>query len=121
MCFNDGASSLASVSSFLKLKPTSIALKFLKRKDFGRIKKSIYNSSDVAKKLRKHRKRVRKGIEDKQAQKEGVMYAAGEFDANEPDPGNSDTDNSDHDSCSVTDDTDTESKSDSTSISSDMD
>ena len=84
MCFNDGASSLASISSALKLKPTPMATRFLRRKDL----RSVYDSTDRAKKMRKRRRRIRKGMQDLHEQREGVVYAAGAFDAGGPDPNN---------------------------------
>lgn len=63
-----------------------LATKFLRRKDLRRLKLSVYKLSDSAKKLRKRRKRIRKGLEDQHAAREGVVYAAGAFDAGD-DPG----------------------------------
>ena len=45
------------------------------------MKKARYKASEVAKLLRKKARRRRKGLQDKDQQVEGVMYAAGAFDA----------------------------------------
>ena len=64
MCFNDGASSLTSISSALKLKPTAMVSRFLSHKNILRIKNIVYGSSERANKLRKYRGRKKKGLEN---------------------------------------------------------
>ena len=82
-CFNDGAS---SITDTLHLNPTALSKAFLKRKDIKRLGSSEYKSTDEAKKLRRIARRRRKGLDDRHKQGEGVMYAAGAFDAGQPGP-----------------------------------
>ena len=76
--FNDGMVSLAELPKSLQLCPTPFCETYLKHKDSQKIKRSLYKSTDDTKKRRVARKK-RKGLEDKHARKEGVMYAPGEF------------------------------------------
>lgn len=80
-CFNDGASSLATIAETLHLNPTALPKAYLKRKDTVRLTKYEYKATGEAKKLRRRSRRRRKGIADSNEQREGVMYAAGAFDA----------------------------------------
>lgn len=59
---------------------------FLRLKDKKRIRSSVYKSSEGAKKKRRAVRRKRKGFDDKQSQKEGVMYLAGAFVGDQPGP-----------------------------------
>ena len=88
-CFNDGASSLAALTDTLHLNPTALPKAFLKRKDIKRLGSSEYKATDEAKKLRRLARRRRKGQDDRHEQGEGVMYAAGAFDAGQPGPSRS--------------------------------
>ena len=85
-CFNDGASSLAAITDTLHLNPTALSKAFLKRKDIKRLGSSEYKTTDEAKKLRRLARRRRKGLDDRHEQGEGVVYAAGAFDAGQPGP-----------------------------------
>ena len=85
-CFNDGSSSLAAISDRLLLSPSLLSKSFLKKKDLKRVKKSEYEVSEGAKKVRRLARRKRKGYDDRNQQREGVVYAAGEFDSGEPGP-----------------------------------
>ena len=76
--FNDGASSLVSVTESLNLKSTSLCTHFLNSKDVKRIQKSKYKNTERAKYLRRAARRKRKGFDDKHQQKEGVICAFGD-------------------------------------------
>ena len=78
--FNDGISSLATVSKKLKLNPTPLCESSLKRRDKKRLKCAVYKDSDKAKKQRRVARRIKKGLQDKSARKEGISYAPGAFD-----------------------------------------
>ena len=84
--FNDGASSLVSVTESLNLKSTSLCTYFLNSKDVKRIQKSMYKNTERAKYLRRAAWRKRKGFDDKHQQKEGVVYAPGAFGDDTPGP-----------------------------------
>ena len=86
-CFNDGASSLAAVSNRLQLAPTPLSKTYLKGKDIKRLRESQYKDSEDAKKLSRLARRKRKGLDDRHQQREGIVYAAGAFDADDGDPG----------------------------------
>ena len=87
--FNDGASSLKGIAERLQIELTPIAIQFFNHKDRLRIKKSVYQGTTKAKTLRKRRRRIRKGLQDKYAEKEGVVYGAGAFGAGTPVPSTS--------------------------------
>lgn len=85
--FNDGITSLQSVSDSMGLQPTKRCQTVLRSKDYSRIKKSDYKASDRYKKLRKASRAKRKGFEDKHEEEEGVVYSAGAFDTDVVGPG----------------------------------
>ena len=85
-CFNDGVISLTSVGHHLGLESTPLCEHFLLDKDIKRIEKSKYKASEEGKRLRRAARRKRKGLDDKCAQSEDIMYAPGALDAGEPRP-----------------------------------
>ena len=84
--FNDGVSSLSSLSSQLELEPTPFCTGFLKEKDKRRVKTSVYKNTDEAQKNRRAARRRRKGLDDKHTQREGVTYSSGASVGDEPGP-----------------------------------
>ena len=83
--FNDGVSSLAGFSEKLQLLPSPFCQSHFKHKDKRRLKSAIHRDSEQVKQQRRVVRCKRKGLNDKHARKEGVMYAAGAFDDTVPD------------------------------------
>ena len=82
--FNDGAQSLVSIANHLDLQPSLSCTRFLRRKDRHRRLSSQYKCSDRAKILRRRARERRKGLGDALRHREGVMYAPGACDSEEP-------------------------------------
>ena len=78
--FNDGACSLISLSKRMELNVSPFCRRLLRRRDRLRIYKSRYKASPHGKALRKRARKKRKGLEDKDKDKEGPMYVPGGFD-----------------------------------------
>ena len=85
--FNDGAFALLSLAKKLELTSSRFCKQTLRRKDKLRIQKAKYKSSERGRTLWKKARKKRKGLEDKNKEKEGpmYMYVAGGFDC-EPGP-----------------------------------
>ena len=81
--FNDGISSLSSLSSQLELEPTPFCTSFLNKR---RVKAGGYRNTDDAKKNMRAARRRRKGLDDKHTEREGVTYSSGAFVGDEPGP-----------------------------------
>ena len=81
--FNDGASSLTAIASRLGVQSTPLSQHHLRKKDYKRLSRSKYGKSEEAKKHRRAARKKRKGLEDKTKQKEGIVYAAGAFGADD--------------------------------------
>ena len=85
--FNDGASSLSwEVAKKLGVTPTPFSTSFLSTKDKQRLRTSKKKASEETKAMRRKRRRIRKGLTDKQKEKECVLYEAGAF-GDDPGPG----------------------------------
>ena len=82
--FNDGGESLVSIAESLDLKTSRCCTQFLRRKDRRRRISSQYKCSSQAKTLRRKARQRRKGLGDALQHREGVMYAAGAFDCDDP-------------------------------------
>ena len=84
--FNDVTLSLQSIAHRLELETSPFCGQVLRRKDKRRVQGSQYKATEAAKKLRKRARRKRKGLQDKEHEKEGPMYAPGAFDNEQPGP-----------------------------------
>ena len=75
----DIVSSLSEVVKRLGVTPTPYSTSFLSSRDKQRLVSSKRKASDKAKAMRRKRRRIRKGLEGKQKEKEGVLYEARAF------------------------------------------
>ena len=85
--WNDGATSLYSISKGLGLQPSERCLFLLQEKDVRRVQKSKYKDSGHYKAMRRTARAKRKGFEDKYQDEEGILYSAGGFDVDGSTPG----------------------------------
>ena len=72
--FNEGRKALCDVFEILG---STVAIFW--KTDVRRVKESNKSASEIQKKIRKGRRNIRKLMEDKNVQKEGVTYAPGGF------------------------------------------
>lgn len=77
--FNDGVSSLSKVAKKLGVTPEPFSTSFLSGRDKQRLVSSKRKASEESKAMRRKRRRIRKGLEGKQKEKERVLYEAGAF------------------------------------------
>lgn len=83
--FNDGACSLLSLSKRMDITSSSFCRHLLRKRDRLRVYKSKYKSSERGKAFRRRARKKRKGIEDREKEREGPVYVPGGFDC-EPGP-----------------------------------
>jgi hypothetical protein len=82
--FNDGACALLCLSKRIELTTSHFCRHVLRKRDRLRVQKSKYKSSERGKAFRRRARKKRKGIEDRNKDREGPVYVPGGFDC---DPG----------------------------------
>lgn len=75
--FNDGSHAYVKVFEAMGVPPGPYAVSALQRIDATRLRFAQKKASEEARKARKRRRRVRKGIEDDVLEAEGVLYGPG--------------------------------------------